>query len=108
MKFKSNSINPFYNKSIFREIELYSPAHIKWTTSVLNKLRDTGILPTFIQKDKDFDSFWGWICHFFAVIVIYGRQFLDIFTDKDLFLSSFKQAKKKARSWSFLPYGGYN
>lgn len=91
MKFKSNSINPFYDKSIFREIELYSPAHIKWTTSVLNKLRSTGILPTFIQKDKDFDSFWGWICHFFAVIVIYGRQFLDIFTDKDLFWEFLKQ-----------------
>lgn len=91
MKFKSNSTNPFYDKSIFREIELYSPAHIKWTTSVLNKLRSTGILPTFIQKDKDFDSFWGWICHFFAVIVIYGRQFLDIFTDKDLFWEFLKQ-----------------
>ena len=91
MKFKSNSTNPFYDKSIFREIELYSPAHIKWTTSVLNKLRSTGILPTFIQKDKDFDSFWGWICHFFAVIVIYGRQFLDIFIDKDLFWEFLKQ-----------------
>lgn len=91
MKFKSNSTNPFYDKSIFREIELYSPAHIKWTTSVLNKLRSIGILPTFIQKDKDFDSFWGWICHFFAVIVIYGRQFLDIFTDKDLFWEFLKQ-----------------
>lgn len=82
---------PFYDKSIFKEIKLYDIENLKWTYSVLDKLKSNGILPTFIEKDRDFQSFWGWLCHFFAVIVVYGRQFLDIFKDKNLFWEFLRQ-----------------
>lgn len=82
---------PIYDDSIFGEDDLYSECHVKWAFNVLNKLKTPGILPTFIKRDKDFSIFWGWLCHWFAIIVCYGRKFLNIFQYKDLFREFLRQ-----------------
>ena len=82
---------PFYQNSLFKEIKLYDLSHLKWTYSVLDKLNGNGIMPTWFQKDKDYSTFWSWICHIFSLFVIQGRQFLDIFKDKDLFWEYLRQ-----------------
>lgn len=82
----------YYDKSIFKEIDLYNSSNLNWAYSVLDKIKSKGdTLPNFIDRGKDFTIFWGWICHFFAVIVNYGRQFLNIFNNKNLFLEFLKQ-----------------
>lgn len=82
----------YYDKSIFKEIDLYNSQNLNWAYSVLDKIKSKGdSIPSFIDRGKDFTTFWGWICHSFSVIVNYGRQFLDIFEDRNLFLEFLRQ-----------------
>lgn len=82
----------YYDKSIFREIDLYNSQNLNWAYSVLDKIKSKGdSIPSFIDRGKDFTTFWGWICHSFSVIVNYGRQFLNIFEDRNLFLEFLRQ-----------------
>lgn len=82
---KKDYNTPTYDDSIFGEDDLYSECHIKWMYNVLDKLKTPGILPSFIRRDKDFSIFWGWLCHWYSIIVCYGRKFLNIFSNKVLF-----------------------
>lgn len=82
----------YYDKSIFKEIDLYNSQNLNWAYSVLDKIKSKGdSIPSFVDRGKDFTTFWGWICHFFSVIVNYGRQFLNIFEDRNLFLEFLRQ-----------------
>lgn len=76
-----------YNKTVFKRFfEKNDPAVLAWADNVLSKISGTGILPTFIKKDsEDFQVFWGSICHLFALVVIYSRQYNQIDTNKILF-----------------------
>lgn len=76
-----------YSKTVFqRFFEKNDPAVIEWAENVLAKISSPGILPTFIKKDgEDFQAFWGSVCHLFALIVLYARQYNEIDTNKILF-----------------------
>lgn len=76
-----------YNKTVFKRFfEKNDPTVLAWADNVLSKISGTGILPTFIKKDsEDFQVFWGSICHLFALVVIYSRQYNQIDTNKILF-----------------------
>jgi len=83
---------PYYSKSIFGlNSLLYSSENTNWAYNVLEKLKGHGILPTFIEKDKDFNIFWGWLTHWYGVIVNFARQFLDIFSQPQMFFEFLKQ-----------------
>lgn len=88
---KDDYDTPHYDDSIFGDEDLYSECHIKWMANVLDKVKTPGILPTFIKRDKDFSIFWGWLTHWYSVIVCFGRKFLNIFSNKDLFREFLRQ-----------------
>lgn len=88
---KDDYDTPHYDDSIFGDEDLYSECHIKWMANVLDKVKTPGILPTFIKRDRDFSIFWGWLCHWYSVIVCFGRKFLNIFSNKDLFREFLRQ-----------------
>lgn len=76
-----------YNRTIFKRFfEKNDPAVLAWAENVLAKVGGTGILPIYIKKDsEDFKAYWGSICHLFALIVLYSRQYNEIDTNKILF-----------------------
>lgn len=76
-----NEEYPYFKQSIFGEDNLYDENILKWHYNVLEKVSGKNILPNYIQRDKDFSVFWGWITHLFAVIVNFSRKFLNIFKD---------------------------
>ena len=83
---------PYYSRSLFSSKDrLYSTNHTNWAFNVLNKLKGIGILPTFIIKDRDFDVFWGWLTHWYSLLVNFSRQFLDFSSDLELFSEYLKQ-----------------
>lgn len=70
---------PSYFDSIFGDDNLFDSEILAWNYNVLDKISGDSILPHYISKDKDFSIFWGWITHFFAIIVHFGRKFKKIF-----------------------------
>lgn len=76
---KENQNSSVYSRSIFSEIPLNSTDVEKWSYNVLDKIKDVGILPSYIERNKDFSLFWGWITNFFSIIVNFGRIFQNIF-----------------------------
>lgn len=83
---------PFYERSIFRKNNrLYALENLRWAYNVLNKAKGTGIVPTFIDRGKDFNVFWEWLSHFYSVIVNFSRQFKDISKKEELLTEYLKQ-----------------
>lgn len=83
---------PYYERSIFRKNNrLYAAENLKWAYNVLSKVRAYGIVPNFVSREKDFDIFWEWLCHFWAVVVNFARQFVDITEKEDLLTEYIKQ-----------------
>lgn len=83
---------PFYERSIFRKNNrLYALENLRWAYNVLNKTKGSGIVPTFIDRGKDFNTFWEWITHFYAIIVNFSRQFKDISKKEELLTEYLKQ-----------------
>lgn len=76
-----------YNKTVFKRFfEENDPAVMEWAENVLEKVSSPGILPTFIKKDgEDFKAYWGTVCHIFALVVLYAKQYNEIDTNKILF-----------------------
>lgn len=76
-----------YNKTVFKRFfEENDPAVMEWAENVLEKVSSSGILPTFIKKDgEDFKAYWGTVCHIFALVVLYAKQYNEIDTNKILF-----------------------
>ena len=76
-----------YNKTVFKRFfEENDPAAMEWAENVLEKVSSPGILPTFIKKDgEDFKAYWGTVCHIFALVVLYAKQYNEIDTNKILF-----------------------
>lgn len=70
---------PSYNKSIFSDFDPDNSEVLDWQENVLQKVKGDNILPHYIKKDRDFDIFWGWITHFFAIIVYFSRFFKRLF-----------------------------
>ena len=79
--------NEIYNRTIFKRFfEVNDEKVLAWANNVLAKVSSPGILPTFINKQgEDFQAYWGTITHLFALIVLYGRQYNEIDTNKILF-----------------------
>ena len=79
--------NEIYNRTVFKRFfELNDPSVLAWAENVLAKVSAPGILPTFIDKEnEDFKAYWGTLTHLFALIVLYGRQYNEIDTNKILF-----------------------
>lgn len=77
---------PAYSKSIFSDIMPDNPEVIEWTENVLEKVKGDNILPHYIFKDRDFDIFWGWIIHFFSIIVFFSRNFKKFFNNYENYL----------------------
>ena len=77
---------PVYSKSIFSDFMPDTQEVLNWKENVLDKIKGDNILPHYIEKDRDFDIFWGWITHFFAIIVYFGRNFKKFFTDYTSYL----------------------
>lgn len=76
-----------YDKTVFKRFfEVNDPKVLAWAENVLAKICGPGILPVYLNKEgEDFKSFWGTITHLFALVVIYGRQYNEIDTNKILF-----------------------
>lgn len=76
-----------YNKTVFKRFfEENNPAVMEWAENVLEKVSSPGILPTFIKKDgEDFKAYWETVCHIFALVVLYAKQYNEIDTNKILF-----------------------
>ena len=72
---------PAYSKSIFSDFMPDDSNVMGWQENVLQKVKGDSILPHYVEKDRDFDTFWGWITHFFAIIVYFGRNFKKFFTN---------------------------
>lgn len=89
---------PAYADSIFSEFMPDDQEVITWQENVLNKVKGDHILPHYIEKDRDFDVFWGWITHFFAIIVKFVRGFKKIFIDYLTHLDELKEFMKE-KDW---------
>lgn len=72
---------PYYYQSLFNGFNPNDENVLAWQYNVLEKVSGDSILPHYIEKDKDFSIFWGWITHFFALIVHFCRKFKDIFSN---------------------------
>lgn len=79
--------NEIYNRTVFKRFfEVNDEKVLAWAENVLAKISSPGILPSFIEKKgEDFQAYWGAITHLFALIVLYGRQYNQIDTNKILF-----------------------
>ena len=61
---------PAYSKSIFADFKPDNSEVLGWQQNVLQKVKGDNILPHYIEKDRDFDTFWGWITHFLLLLFI--------------------------------------
>jgi len=79
-------------KSIFKDFFCYNPEHSHLCAVLTNKLFEKGILPEYITRneglnpqvdDEDFLSFWGTVCCFYALILLFGKKIeqFDSFID---------------------------
>lgn len=78
---------PAYSKSIFADFKPDNEEVLGWKQNVLQKVKGNSILPHYIEKGKDFDVFWGWITHFFAIIVYFCRNFKKFFINYEEYLN---------------------
>jgi hypothetical protein len=83
----SDLVYPYFENSLFKEFFDFNDHNVlNWALNVLEKLYDRGITPFYVDRnkgenifqDEDYISIWVTICHFYAILVIYGRQYLNI------------------------------
>lgn len=82
---------PAYSKSIFADFKPDNDEVLGWKQNVLQKVKGNSILPHYIEKGKDFDIFWGWITHFFAIIVYFCRNFKKFFINYEEYLNEIRE-----------------
>lgn len=81
----------FYDRSIFKTFfESNDTRVLGWALNVLEKLFEPNVIPLYISRNNqdDYNAFFLTITHFFAFIVIYGRQFREI-ENSDILLKKF-------------------
>ena len=78
--------HPVFEKLFFSQFfNFYDVGVLNWAFNVLEKLYAPGIIPTYIERNLDFCSYWLAICHNFAFIEQYGAKFGQIDTNEILF-----------------------
>lgn len=78
--------HPVFEKLFFSQFfDFYDDGVLNWAFNVLEKLYAPGIIPTYIERNLDFCSYWLAICHNFAFIEQYGAKFGQIDTNEILF-----------------------
>lgn len=86
-------------RSIFKDIFCYNPEHIQLCINLTKKCYESGIIPKYIERnnsenpqvdDEDYIAFWDAICCFFALVIVFAKQFED-FTDPKLLKNFLKQ-----------------
>lgn len=87
-------------KSIFKDLFCYNPAHSHICAILTNKLFQTGILPEYITRnqtdnpaidDADFLSFWGTVCCFYALILVYTQDLEKFYINKNYLLEYLRE-----------------
>ena len=76
-----------FGRSIFAPLfESYDSSVLSWQISVLEKLYEEGIVPSYIQRANldDYLAFWNAITKFFAFYVAYARVYSTFETYVDL------------------------
>lgn len=91
-----------FSKSIFaRFFSCISIDVLGWMLNVLEKIYAPGIIPKYIQRnrnandlweDKDYIDFWRSITWFFAIIVVYGRLF-ENFDKNEILLDEYLKSR---------------
>lgn len=93
--FSEPSCGPNYDNSIFNEFFLCTDLEVlSWCVNVAEKLYKKGIVPEYIIRgesgdisdDRDYVDFWRSVACFFAIIVVYARQFERFGTNRRLLL----------------------
>lgn len=78
--------HPVFDKLFFSQFfGFYDENVLNWAFNVLEKLYAPGIIPTYIERNLDFCSYWLAICHNFAFIQQYGAKFGQIDINEILF-----------------------
>lgn len=74
-------------KSIFRDLFANNPQHLSMCAHLTKKLFDPGIVAAYVtrnegedpaKEDEDYLAFWGAVSCFYALIILFGKQFEDI------------------------------
>lgn len=85
-----------YDSSVFKHF--FNNNHselLKWSLNVLEKLYKRGIVPSYIDRDKnnnandedrDYIDFWRIVTTYYATLVKYSREFRDITNNRELLL----------------------
>jgi hypothetical protein len=93
---------PIGIKSIFRNIMFSSPEVMDLAINLTKKLYNSGILPEYIErgeedgendplKDVDLIAFLKAVSHFFAMFVIYFKEFENIYFKREFIVEFIKQ-----------------
>jgi hypothetical protein len=72
--------------SIFKDLFCHNPQHLSLCAVLTKKCYDRGIVPLYMERfsenpqtdDRDYLDFWDAVCCFFALIILYARQFENI------------------------------
>lgn len=85
-----------FDQSVFAQlINCHQLDVLQWCINVLEKLYSRGIVPNYIERSKgastldedaDYLTFWRTVSCFFALFVIYARQFENISSNETLLL----------------------
>lgn len=86
-----NSQLPYWERSVFKDINFQDSHLEKLAESLYEKIKDGNILPSFLSQEKDFYTFWIWVCYCFALSTILGRTFKDLLEDNNLLSDFLKQ-----------------
>tara|TARA_X000001382_G_scaffold8122_2_gene5900 strand:+ start:10183 stop:11820 length:1638 start_codon:yes stop_codon:yes gene_type:complete len=74
-----------YFNSIFVNYFICEDAEVlAWCNNVYNKLEGEGIIPKYIDRTTDFQTFWEAVACFFAFIVTFARVFEDFTIQEDM------------------------
>lgn len=92
---------PIGMKSVFRKIMFSSPEVLELAINLTKKLYHKGIVPEYVQRtgddtdgveqDADYIALMKTIAHFFALFVIYFKEFENIYFKREFILEYLKQ-----------------
>lgn len=94
-EFQEPQCGPNYDNSVFSQFfQCTDLAVLGWCVNVTEKLYQKGIVPKYIERgvsgnvanDRDYVDLWRSIACFFAIIVIYARQFENYGTNRVMLL----------------------
>lgn len=87
-------------KSIFKDIFCYNPAQAHLCAILTNKLFQRGILPDYITRneglnppvdDKDFLDFWGTVCCFYSLMLLFAENLTNFGTNQGYLLEYLRE-----------------